>query len=68
MPAEPVACKLDSGLCDEYSEILHVGEDENRDVVDIFSIHSETRNGVGTYPKFFMMMNVLRQNSSRDFY
>lgn len=67
MPAEPVACKLDSGLCDEYSEILHVGEDENRDV-DIFSIHSETRNGVGTYPKFFMTMNVLRQNSSRDFY
>ncbi|KAL6210376.1 hypothetical protein ACLB2K_015609 [Fragaria x ananassa] len=47
VPAEPVACKLDSGLCDEYSEILHVGEDENRDV-DIFSIHSETRNGVGS--------------------
>ncbi|PRQ26392.1 putative sodium/calcium exchanger membrane region [Rosa chinensis] len=50
VPAKPVACKLDSGLCDEYSEILHVGEGENRGVVDIFSIHSETGN-VPVYQK-----------------
>ncbi|XP_050364658.1 magnesium/proton exchanger [Argentina anserina] len=47
VPAEPVGCKLDSCLCDEYSEMFHVGEDENREVVDIFSIHSETGNAVG---------------------
>lgn len=46
MPAEAVACKRESGLSDEYSEILQVSEDENRNVVDIFSIHSG--NGVGT--------------------
>lgn len=54
MPAEAVACKRESGLSDEYSEILQVSEDENRNVVDIFSIHSG--NGVGTCLKYLNLM------------
>lgn len=54
MPAEAVACKQESGLSNEYSEILQVSEDENRNVVDIFSIHSG--NGVGTCLKYLNLM------------
>nr|XP_011458732.1 PREDICTED: magnesium/proton exchanger [Fragaria vesca subsp. vesca] len=67
VPAEPVACKLDSGLCDEYSEILHVGEDENRDVVDIFSIHSETRNGVGSVYQQVSGIDESPESSNKEY-
>ncbi|KAL6214890.1 hypothetical protein ACLB2K_014322 [Fragaria x ananassa] len=66
VPAESVACKLDSGLCDEYSEILHVGEDENRDV-DIFSIHSETRNGVGSVYQQVSGIDESPESSNKEY-
>lgn len=46
MPAEVVTGKHDTYPCNECSNILEVGEDENKNVVDIFSIHSES--GLGT--------------------
>uniref|UniRef100_A0A5B6YGI3 Sodium/calcium exchanger membrane region domain-containing protein n=1 Tax=Davidia involucrata TaxID=16924 RepID=A0A5B6YGI3_DAVIN len=45
VPEEVGSCKHDNNFYDEYSEILQVGEAENRSIVDIFSIHS--RNGTG---------------------
>ncbi|KAK9281504.1 hypothetical protein L1049_004407 [Liquidambar formosana] len=46
VPEDVASCKHENSAYDEYSEIVHVGEDENRNVVDIFSIHA--RNGPGT--------------------
>ncbi|KAL5795621.1 hypothetical protein ACOSQ2_000441 [Xanthoceras sorbifolium] len=40
VPEEANSCKDEKNVHDEYSEILQVGEYENRNVVDIFSIHS----------------------------
>lgn len=45
VPAEATSSKYESKVCNEYSELHQVGEDEIKDIVDIFSIHS--RNGKG---------------------
>ncbi|KAI5311123.1 hypothetical protein L3X38_045590 [Prunus dulcis] len=45
VPAEVVTYKSDSGPRNNYSEIVEVGEDENRNIVDIFSFHSGS--GIG---------------------
>lgn len=46
MPEETTSCADENNFYDERSEILQVDEDENRNVVDIFSIHSV--KGTGT--------------------
>ncbi|KAK4559016.1 hypothetical protein RGQ29_008310 [Quercus rubra] len=43
VPVESTSCKYESKVCNEYSELHQVSEDEINDIVDIFSIHS--RNG-----------------------
>lgn len=48
MPVESTSYKYESKVCNEYSELHQVSEDEINDIVDIFSIHS--RNGKGTLP------------------
>ncbi|KAA8549155.1 hypothetical protein F0562_000839 [Nyssa sinensis] len=48
VPEEAVSCKHDNDFYDEYSEILQVGEDRNRSIVDVFSIHSKN----GTDPVY----------------
>ncbi|KAK0580268.1 hypothetical protein LWI29_000110 [Acer saccharum] len=40
VPEEANSRKEEKNVHDEYSEILQVGENENRNTVDIFSIHS----------------------------
>ncbi|KAK9983699.1 hypothetical protein SO802_033224 [Lithocarpus litseifolius] len=45
VPAEATSCKYESKVCNEYSELHQVGEDEIKDIVDSFSIHS--RKGTG---------------------
>lgn len=42
VPTEVVTGKHDTDPCNEYSNILEGGEDKNRNVVDIFPIHSES--------------------------
>uniref|UniRef100_A0A7N2N3A4 Sodium/calcium exchanger membrane region domain-containing protein n=1 Tax=Quercus lobata TaxID=97700 RepID=A0A7N2N3A4_QUELO len=42
VPAEATSCKYESKVCNEYSELHQVGEDEIKDIVDIFSIHSRS--------------------------
>ncbi|KAK9945689.1 hypothetical protein M0R45_011188 [Rubus argutus] len=64
VPAEAVACKQESGICDEYSEILQVGEVENRNVVDIFSIHSG--NGVGPMYQIVSGIDQTPESSTKD--
>ncbi|PSR94755.1 Magnesium/proton exchanger like [Actinidia chinensis var. chinensis] len=43
VPEEAASSKQD---CDEYSGIIQVDEDENRSIVDIFSIHMGSRSGL----------------------
>ncbi|KAK2965169.1 hypothetical protein RJ640_019924 [Escallonia rubra] len=43
VPAEATPCKQDNKSYNEYSEIFQAGEEDSRNIVDIFSIHS--RNG-----------------------
>ncbi|KAF6155568.1 hypothetical protein GIB67_004562 [Kingdonia uniflora] len=43
VPEEVALCKHVVNDDDEYSEILQIGEEENMNTVDIFSIHSEKR-------------------------
>ncbi|XP_006479976.1 magnesium/proton exchanger isoform X2 [Citrus sinensis] len=50
VPQETTSCKDENCDYDECSEILQLGEDENRGVVDIFSIHSP--NGAVTSPLY----------------
>lgn len=45
VPAEATSCKYESKVCNEYSELHQVGEDEIKDIVDIFSIHSRSGKG-----------------------
>lgn len=45
MPAEVVSDKHEGDADDGYCEILSVEEDENKEIVDIFSFHSENREG-----------------------
>ncbi|GFY98699.1 magnesium/proton exchanger [Actinidia rufa] len=46
VPEEAASSKQDYKVYDEYSGIIQVGEDENRSIVDIFSIHSGSRSGL----------------------
>lgn len=46
VPAEATSCKYESKVCNEYSELHQVGEDEIKDIVDIFSIHSIKGKGL----------------------
>nr|DAD33277.1 TPA_asm: hypothetical protein HUJ06_012128 [Nelumbo nucifera] len=41
VPQETVSCKSSNNDCDDYSEILQGGEEEERNIIDIFSIHSK---------------------------
>ncbi|KAK3020847.1 hypothetical protein RJ639_045529 [Escallonia herrerae] len=45
VPAEATPCKQGNKSHNEYSEIFQAGEEDSRNIVDIFSIHS--RNGTG---------------------
>ncbi|CAK9136248.1 unnamed protein product [Ilex paraguariensis] len=46
VPAEAASCGHDNRVHNDYSEILQVDEDEDENIVDIFSIHSKI--GAGT--------------------
>uniref|UniRef100_A0A2N9EGM5 Sodium/calcium exchanger membrane region domain-containing protein n=1 Tax=Fagus sylvatica TaxID=28930 RepID=A0A2N9EGM5_FAGSY len=45
VPAEATSCKDESNVYNEYSELHRVGEDEIKEIVDIFSIHSRNETG-----------------------
>ena len=54
VPEEANSRKEEKNVHDEYSEILQVGENENRNIVDIFSIHSVDSSGTSlTYFFYF---------------
>jgi hypothetical protein len=59
VPAEATSCKDESNVYNEYSELHRVGEDEIKEIVDIFSIHS--RNETGTCPT---CLNVIKYYSN----
>lgn len=44
VPEEVASCKHDKSVSNEYSDILEVGDDEHKALVDIFSIHSGEGN------------------------
>ncbi|XP_050235661.1 magnesium/proton exchanger [Mercurialis annua] len=48
VPEEVISCKHQHNDYEEYSEIVQVGEEDSRNVVDIFSIHSP----IGTGPAY----------------
>ncbi|KAM1475396.1 hypothetical protein ACFX2I_031300 [Malus domestica] len=64
VPAEVVTGKHDTDPCNEYSNILEVGEDKNRNV-DIFSIHSES--GLGPKYKKVPGIDETPESSNKDF-
>lgn len=45
VPVEATSCKYEGNAYNEYSE-TNFGEDETRDIVDIFSIHSTNETGM----------------------
>ncbi|KAL4603515.1 hypothetical protein ACB092_10G129000 [Castanea dentata] len=63
VPAEATSCRYESKVCNEYSELHQVGEDEIKDIVDIFSIHS--RNGTGTVYEEVPSTDDVAESSNR---
>ncbi|XP_058076128.1 magnesium/proton exchanger 1 isoform X2 [Magnolia sinica] len=45
VPEEPIFVKNADGECDQCSEIHPIDEEQDGNIVDIFSIHSKTRTG-----------------------
>ncbi|PIN08756.1 Ca2+/Na+ exchanger NCX1 [Handroanthus impetiginosus] len=50
VPAETAPCKNGNRTNDKYSEIHEVDEDRNRNIVDIFSIHSDVAESCPEQP------------------
>lgn len=57
MPVEATSCKYEGNAYNVYSEI-NFGEDETRDIVDIFSIHSTSETGM-----FLTCLNVIKYSN-----
>ena len=51
MPAEAASYEHDSSVGNGYSGVHQVGEYVDRNVVDIFSIHSRNETGTSLDPK-----------------
>ncbi|XP_030946279.1 LOW QUALITY PROTEIN: magnesium/proton exchanger 1 [Quercus lobata] len=66
VPAEATSCKYESKVCNEYSELHQVGEDEIKDIVDIFSIHS--RSGKGPVYEEVPSIDDVAESSNRYSY
>lgn len=57
VPVEATSCKYEGNAYNVYSEI-NFGEDETRDIVDIFSIHSTSETGM-----FLTCLNVIKYSN-----